>query len=485
MQRKGLRFLTVLVTTLVLSLAWVVGSHAQLQPITTTNLCNSATTCTTAQLPTVIAAILRRPATDVLGKAHVGIVIMHDNSSYINFAACSTLAQRGFTTLCINGPFTGNQYGYYGPEQLAPSVGAGINYLRNNVTGPTVSKVVIFGHSGGGQLMPFYQNVAENGPSVCQGPEKLVPCIDTNIRNLPKADGVILFDAHPGVGFGDFTYTDPAVINNTLGQRDASVDMFDPANGYNIATNGATYTDAFKKRYTAAQAIRNQDLINQALDLLQQERVATGNPNALGDDIPFTIVGGSSARLWQPDLSLVSCTKNPHIFLSHDGTRPVQKVCSVRPPSGDRANGLTAASTLSFNVHVFLGARIIRTNGRYTQTADDITGIDWESSSMSSSVNIRGIGNHPNGTNATTPILIVANGGHYFLTSDEAIYDNATTPDKTYAIEEGSVHGGTECTACEALLGLPQPSGPGTFGYYGDTFTRTSDFMAEWLNARY
>ncbi len=65
------------------------------------------------------------------------------------------------------------------------------------------------------------------------------------------------------------------------------------------------------------------------------------------------------------------------------------------------------------------------------------------------------------------------------------IYDNARTKDKTYAIEEGSVHGGTECTACEALLGLPQPSGPGTFGYFGDTFTRTFDFLTEWLNARY
>jgi hypothetical protein len=65
------------------------------------------------------------------------------------------------------------------------------------------------------------------------------------------------------------------------------------------------------------------------------------------------------------------------------------------------------------------------------------------------------------------------------LQADEMIYDNATaTLDKTYAIEEGSVHGGTECTACETLLGLPA-------GFYGDTFGRTADFMAEWLSARY
>jgi hypothetical protein len=53
------------------------------------------------------------------------------------------------------------------------------------------------------------------------------------------------------------------------------------------------------KRFLAAQAIRNQDILQQALDLLQQERIATGNPNAMGDDIPFNIVGGgNAARLW-------------------------------------------------------------------------------------------------------------------------------------------------------------------------------------------
>ena len=92
------------------------------------------------------------------------------------------------------------------------------------------------------------------------------------------------------------TYVDPAVINNTLGNRDPSVDMYDPANGYVIATDGATYTSAFIKRYTAAQAIRNQDLISQALDLLQQRRIQTGNPNDLGDAIPFTVVGAIAAR---------------------------------------------------------------------------------------------------------------------------------------------------------------------------------------------
>ena len=248
------------------------------------------------------------------------------------------------------------------------------------------------------------------------------------------------------------------------------------------------------KRFLAAQAIRNQDILQQALDLLQQERIATGNPNAMGDDIPFNIVGGgNAARLWQADSGganqstsgLLNCTQEPHMLLSHDGTRPVQLICSVRPPSGNRAQGITNASNLSLTVHSYLGVNTIRANGRYSQSLNDITGFDYESSATSTLVNLRGVGNHPNGANTTTPLLIIANSGHYFLRFDEVEYDNATSLDKTYVIEEGSVHGGTECTSCETLLGLPTPSGPGTFGYFGDTFTRTWDFMAEWLNARY
>ena len=287
---------------------------------------------------------------------------------------------------------------------------------------------------------------------------------------------------------------DPSIIvnanppGNVPTNRDQSVDMFAPANGYNVTTNEGVYTPAFVKRYLAAQAIRNQDTLSQALDLLQQRRIATGNPSDMGDDIPFNIVGGgNAARLWQADTGganqsisgLLNCTQHPHILLSHDGTRPVQLVCSVRPPAGNRAQGITNASNLSLTVHNYLGVNTIRTNGRYSQTLNDITGIDWESSATSTLVNIRGVGQHPNGTNKTTPLLIVANSGHYFLRFDEMIFDNATaTLDKTYAIEEGAVHVGTECTACETLLGLPN-------GFFGDTLGRTMDFMAEWLSARY
>src|ERR1700739_810546 len=157
MYQKKNKFVSGLLTALLLIFGWRSWSEAQsefqLQPITTTVLCTAAlNNCAAAGLPNVNGAILYRPVGDVLGHAHVGIEITHDSSSYINFMGCSYFAQRGYPVLCADGPF-GNatfssQFAYYGLEQVVPTVASAINYLRNNVTGPKITKVVIFGHSG-------------------------------------------------------------------------------------------------------------------------------------------------------------------------------------------------------------------------------------------------------------------------------------------------------------------------------------------------
>jgi pimeloyl-ACP methyl ester carboxylesterase len=425
-----------------------------------------AATSTAVDLgPVAKAANLWTPAG---GPSHVGIVVMHPYSSYKDFAACSALAARGFTLLCADSTFTDNQFGYFGYEQHVPAIAAAVRYLRAR---PGITKVLLFGHSAGAPMMTLYENVAENGPGVCSDAAKLSPCVTAGLAGIPAADGIILFDSHIGDSLATFTYVDPAVRNNALGDRDPSLDMFSPANGYDPATNGAVYSRDFVRRYLAAQAQRNAQLNALALSLLKAKRAATGNAADLGDDVPFTVTGANNARLWQPDLELLACTKNPVTLLAHDGTRPKQVVCSARPPSGDAATALSAKSTLNINVHIWLGAHAMRTlpGAPYDQTKDDLSGLDYSSTSTSSVTNVTGI---------KRPLLIVANGGHYFLRPDELIYDAARMPDKTFAIEEGSIHPGTECTQCEKLHGLPP-------GYYGDTFARTMDYMAEWIAKRY
>ena len=138
------RSLAMLAMVLAFGLLWFSASQAQLQPTTNVVVTDSINSDGNIN---VNAARLRRPTTDVLGKAHIGIFVMHSFAGYQNFSVCNGLAQRGFTTLCADSIWTGRQDQFYGFEQHAPGIRAGINYLKNlpadPATGlPAISKVI-------------------------------------------------------------------------------------------------------------------------------------------------------------------------------------------------------------------------------------------------------------------------------------------------------------------------------------------------------
>src|ERR1700752_4139144 len=149
-----------------LSLAWLCTSEAQLLPITTR----------VVTINNLAVAALRHP-TNPGPKAKIGIFIMHPDGSYVNNVACTQLAGRGYTTLCADSIFLRRGQDYYGYEQHAPGIAAGINFLKTpaNVDGIVSEKFIVWGHSVGAPLMAFYKNVAENGAKIaCQGPEKIL-----------------------------------------------------------------------------------------------------------------------------------------------------------------------------------------------------------------------------------------------------------------------------------------------------------------------
>jgi pimeloyl-ACP methyl ester carboxylesterase len=473
-----------------LSFGAIAPVQAQLQATSTTTV----TAALVANGGNVVAAKLRRPQTDALGRAHIGIVFMHPYSSYQNFAMCDGLAARGYTTLCVDSTFTGHSDDYYGYEQHAPAIRAGIDYLRalaGTSALPPVTKVIIFGHSMGAPMMAFYQNVAENGArAACQGPEKVIPCVGTNLQDLPKADGVMLFDPHLGDALATFTYVDPALQNDVLtcGERKPQVDMFSAANSYvsdpgQLDDNSASYSKQFRKDFLVHQAVRNQQIMRAALDLLAQHRLETGDPNNMGDDVPFHVPGASGARLWQPDTSLLKSTQKPHVLLARDGTRPIKVVSSVRPPSGNLPAAQCDNSMVNSTLHGWLGAHALdATPGQYDQTPNDIAGVNYRSSATSTVNGVLGF---------RVPLVIISNSGHYFLRPAEIVYENAITSDKTVAYSEGAVHGGTPCAQCTRIL-LNNP-GLGTAAanaYWTDPqgngpLERSMNFYAEWLAARY
>src|SRR5882762_8572351 len=141
-----------------------------------------------------VKAVLYRP--DSNPTPHVGVIVIHRTSNYLNHAACTQLSQRGLMVLCMNSQSSlrqlrtrcviqielmvlcmnsrfDNNEALVNWELIAQDVGAGVAYLKNTLH---MNKVVLFGHSGGGPTTSYYQAVAENGPSYCQGPNKLSQC---------------------------------------------------------------------------------------------------------------------------------------------------------------------------------------------------------------------------------------------------------------------------------------------------------------------
>lgn len=434
--RPVLTFLSVLSILLAAEVSW-----AQSQPIRTTYV----------KLGTS-SALLMEPVTPG-PKSHIVIVYTYPgttlslNQAPVNNFNDSTgpqLASRGYRELLLNHAIAGPKVGY---ESIAPAIGQAIKYARSL---PGVDTVLLLGHSIGGPLVTFYENVAENGPGVCQGPEKIYPCRADLLKDLPKADGVVLTDVHMGEAFRLFTYIDPAVTDETHPlKRNPSLDMFQAANGFDRSTKGATYSASFLKEFFAAQAARNDKLIADAQARLAAIEAGKGKYK---DDEPFE-VSEVNARPLQSDVTLTSQTRDPHPLLKSDGTTSMQIVKSVRPVMGQDGPSGTYEQ---YTVRGFLAAEAIRTTKDYGMTRNSINGIDWASSSTSAPSNIEGI---------KVPVLIMSMTCHYFEVPDELLYDHAKTKDKELVYVEGAAHEYTPC----------RPE-------YGDTMKRTFDYMDGWLS---
>ena len=103
---------------------------------------------------------------------HVAVLLIHRTSNFLAHLATTELAARGFMVLAMN-PRSDNNEAAVGFEDNALDMKSGIEFLRRQ---PGITKVLLFGHSGGGPATSFYQAVAEKGLAYCQGPGKLVEC---------------------------------------------------------------------------------------------------------------------------------------------------------------------------------------------------------------------------------------------------------------------------------------------------------------------
>jgi hypothetical protein len=402
------------------------------------------------QLSPTVKAVLYSPAPD--STARVAVVNMHEDGNRLADIACTELVKRGFYVLCMNGRSDNNEALDFWND-LPLDVATGVKYLKETVK---ASKILLYGGSGGAPLMTFYQNVAQNGPSVCQGANKLIPC-GNELAGLPPADGIVLRDGHPGTAVNTLRSIDPSVQRDDRPERIiSSLDPFSPKNGFN-PSGSSRYSDEFKERYFKGQAARMNRLVDGALTKL---RSMEAGKYYYKDDDAYVLHRSEVGRLAELDLSVHPGTVKPHKLLKNDGTIVTEIIKSVRVPNTDnaeRAKSFQAGSKF-LTVKSFLGTRAIRAK-------DSMDDIDYCSNNNSTPCHLRQI---------TVPILILGMGGHYFLRDNEIHYEVSASSDKEYVVIEGASHGIRPCKVCEK-----------TPGQYSNTVKNTFDYMQRWINARF
>jgi pimeloyl-ACP methyl ester carboxylesterase len=394
-------------------------------------------------------AVIHEPATTDAAHSRIALLITHpEHLNNFNYFLAPEFARRGYRVLTLN---------YYGKETtyeefLAP-IAAAIRYLRAQ---PGIEKVVLVGHSSGGSELTFYQDVAENGPAACQEPARTYPCKGLKPDALPKADAMLLLDINIGSPLRTIAI-DPAVTDNEHpAKRKLDVDMFDARNGYDAKTHSAQYSDAFEKKFFAAQRDRNTQLVDEALGRLAKIDKGEGR---FKDDEPFTVAGGSvrvnGARPDLADRRLLATTHGTHLLLKADGTTPTQIIPSVLGPAAaedqDRLNDTAQMGTIRH----FLSFYGLRVTADYAITANDMKGIVWRSSANSAPGNVEGI---------TVPTLVMASTCAAHIVPTEIVYDHSRAKDKAYVAVEGADHSFLPC----------KPE-------YGDTRARAMNYADAWL----
>lgn len=380
----------------------------------------------------------------------VAVILTHRTANFLSHIATRELSRRGFLVLAMNPRFENNEAAVNWDE-VALDIKSGVEFLRKQ---PGIAKVILFGHSGGGTSMSFYQSVAEKGPAVCQGSAKLAPCSNT-LAGLPRADGVVFMDAHPGNSINGLRSINPAIIGNDPTKIDPALDPFSPKNGYN-PSGPSHYSAEFKERYFRAQAERMNRLIADAQG--RRKQMEEGKYPYRDDDV-FVITHGQGARLISFDPSLRDRTAHPRKLLKNDGTIATQIVESaMRYGAPARTAGSFRDTARVLTIRSFLSTNAIRA----THSQD---GIAYCSTNNSVPCAVKSI---------TVPVLFAAMGGYTFIRDNELHYELAASKDKDFIVVEGATHGATPCKECET-----------TPGQYANSVKNFFDYVAQWIDTRF
>ena len=390
-------------------------------------------------------------------KQRIAVLVMHSDEDYLLWPTGPELAKRGYTVLNAN---VMNKEGIiFSQIEKMQSVKAAVEYLRSL---PQVEKIILMGHSGGGTLMSAYQAIAEKGPQIFQGPEKIYP-YPSNEELLP-ADGIMLLDSNWGNAVMQLLSLDPAVEDENIGMLiNEDLNLFNPINGFD--KNGSTYTDEFIHHFQKSQSIRNIYILEYALSRLM--KIEAGEGNYIDDEpliIPGSAQGFFNNKLYAQDIRLMSRTQRPHLLLHPDGSRTEEIIHSLRQP--ENPNSFTNSfweGARFLSVKTYLNSYAVRTADDYGFDDCHMWGVEWESTYNCPPGNVAHI---------DAPTLVMGMTAGWEFLASETIYDMAASKDKTIAFVEGATH---KFTPAHHLEKFP--------GEFGDTMKTIHDYLDEWLSA--
>jgi pimeloyl-ACP methyl ester carboxylesterase len=200
------------------------------------------------------------------GRHRTVVCFMHPKADMSRHYAIPALLEAGYAAFGQNSRWLNNDE-LCVHEHLLLDVAAGVRFLRDR----GFTHVVVCGNSGGGSLYAFYQAQAA---TAAPGRLTHTPAgdpLDLNTFDLPPIDGYINLAAHLGEGKILTQMIDPSVTDEADPLScDASLDPFNPANGYRPPPESSRYDTEFVERYRSAQRARVERLDRIAREHLQQ-----------------------------------------------------------------------------------------------------------------------------------------------------------------------------------------------------------------------
>lgn len=156
-------------------------------------------------------------------------------------------------------------------ETALLDVAAGLAYLKAQ----GFRRIVLLGNSGGASLYTFYNEQSLLDPARRIGRTPAGRATRLAEAVMPVVDGLAYVAPHPGQGLLLQACIDPSVSDERDAMSvDASLDPFDPANGFVEPSASSHYQPDFVARYRAAQEARVARLDRLAHDLVAERRAA-------------------------------------------------------------------------------------------------------------------------------------------------------------------------------------------------------------------